>query len=151
MTASDGPPVTILLADDDEDDRLNTLHAFSKHPLANELRFAVDGEDLMNYLRREGPYSNAPRPGLILLDLNMPRKDGREALKEIKEDPELRNIPVVVLTTSGEEEDILRTYDLGANSFIRKPVEFDALVKIMDAIGRYWFQVVELPPSKGKH
>jgi CheY-like chemotaxis protein len=81
----------------------------------------------------------------------MPRKDGREALKEIKEDPELKNIPVVVLTTSGEDEDILRTYDLGANSFIRKPVEFDALVKIIDTIGRYWFQVVELPPSKGKH
>jgi CheY-like chemotaxis protein len=140
-------PITILLVDDDEDDRLNTEHAFGKHRLANELRFAVDGEDLMNYLRRRGEYANAPRPGLILLDLNMPRKDGREALKEIKEDPELRNIPVVVLTTSGEEEDILRTYDLGANSFIRKPVEFDALVKIVDTIGRYWFQVVELPPA----
>jgi CheY-like chemotaxis protein len=143
--------ITILLVDDDEDDRLNTQHAFGKHALASELRFAVDGEDLMNYLRRRGRYANAPRPGLILLDLNMPRKDGREALKEIKEDPELRNIPVVVLTTSGEDEDILRTYDLGANSFIRKPVEFDALVKILDTIGRYWFQVVELPPSKGKH
>jgi len=150
MTPGNGP-ITILLADDDEDDRLNTQHAFAKHHLANELRFAVDGEDLMNYLHRNGPYQHAPRPGLILLDLNMPRKDGREALKEIKQDPELKNIPVVVLTTSGEDEDILRTYDLGANSFIRKPVGFDALVKIIDAIGSYWFQVVELPPSKGRN
>jgi CheY-like chemotaxis protein len=144
-------PITILLADDDEDDRLTTQHAFERHHLANELRFAVDGEDLMDYLYRRGEHANAPRPGLILLDLNMPRKDGREALKEIKEDPELRNIPVVVLTTSGEEEDILRTYNLGANSFIRKPVEFDALVRIIDTLGRYWFQVVELPPTRGDH
>jgi len=151
MTRSTGSN-TILLADDDEDDRLNTQHAFSKHRLADELRFAVDGEDLMNYLRRRGQYQNAPRPALILLDLNMPRKDGREALKEIKEDPELKNIPVVVLTTSGEDEDILRTYNLGANSFIRKPVEFEALVKIVDTIGQYWFHVVELPPvSKGRN
>ena len=149
MTPRNGP-ITILLADDDEDDRLNTQHAFDKNHLADQLRFAVDGEDLMNYLRRRGPYQNAPRPGLILLDLNMPRKDGREALKEIKADPELKNIPVVVLSTSGEEEDILRTYNLGANSFIRKPVEFEALVSIVGMIGRYWFQVVELPPSKGK-
>jgi CheY-like chemotaxis protein len=138
-------PITILLADDDEDDRMNTLHAFRVHHLANELRFAVDGEDLMDYLLKRGRHVDAPRPGLILLDLNMPRKDGREALREIKANPTLRDIPVVVLTTSGEEEDILKTYDLGANSFIRKPVGFDALVKIIDAIGRYWFQVVELP------
>jgi CheY-like chemotaxis protein len=143
-------PITILLADDDEDDRLNTQHAFERQHLANELRFAVDGEDLMDYLHRRGKHADAPRPGLILLDLNMPRKDGREALKEIKENPELRNIPVVVLTTSGEEEDILRTYDLGANSFIRKPVEFDSLVSIVKTLGQYWFQVVELPHPKGE-
>lgn len=140
-------PITILLADDDEDDRMNTQHAFRKHHLVNELRFAVDGEDLMDYLLRRGKHADATRPGLILLDLNMPRKDGREALREIKADPDLRNIPIVVLTTSGEEEDILKTYDLGANSFIRKPVGFDALVRIIDTIDQYWFQVVELPTT----
>ncbi|MCA1584445.1 MAG: response regulator [Acidobacteria bacterium] len=140
-------PITILLADDDEDDRMNTQHAFGQHHLANELRFAVDGEDLMDYLLQRGKHAGAPRPGLILLDLNMPRKDGREALREIKADPDLRNIPVIVLTTSGEEEDILKTYDLGANSFIRKPVGFDALVRIIDTLGQYWFQVVELPTT----
>jgi CheY-like chemotaxis protein len=140
-------PITILLADDDEDDRLNTEHALSRHRLANDLRFAVDGEDLMDFLHRRGRHTNAPRPGLILLDLNMPRKDGREALREIKADASLRNIPVIILTTSGEEEDIIRSYDLGANSYIRKPVAFDALVKIIDTLGQYWFQVVELPRS----
>jgi CheY-like chemotaxis protein len=139
-------PITILLADDDEDDRLNTQHAFSRHRLANDLRFVVDGEDLMDFLHRRGRHKDAPRPGLILLDLNMPRKDGREALREIKADASLRNIPVVILTTSGEEEDIIRSYDLGANSYIRKPVAFDALVHIIDTLGNYWFQVVELPP-----
>jgi CheY-like chemotaxis protein len=141
-------PITILLADDDEDDRLITQHAFARHHLANNLRFVVDGEDLMDFLHRRGKYGQAPRPGLILLDLNMPKKDGREALKEIKADPSLRKIPVVILTTSGEEEDILKTYDLGANSYIRKPVGFEALVKIIDTLGTYWFQVVELPSVK---
>jgi CheY-like chemotaxis protein len=141
-------PITILLADDDEDDRLITQHAFARHHLANDLRFVVDGEDLMDFLHRRGKYGQAPRPGLILLDLNMPKKDGREALKEIKADPSLRKIPVVILTTSGEEEDILKTYDLGANSYIRKPVGFEALVKIIDTLGTYWFQVVELPSVK---
>jgi len=142
-------PITILLADDDEDDRLITQHAFARHHLANDLRFAVDGEDLMDFLHRRGRHGQAPRPGLILLDLNMPKKDGREALKEIKADPALRTIPVVILTTSGEEEDILKTYDLGANSYIRKPVGFDALVRIIDTLGTYWFQVVELPSVNG--
>jgi len=99
----------------------------------------------MLYLRRVGKYADAPRPGLILLDLNMPRKDGREALREIKNDPALRSIPVVILTTSREEEDILRTYDLGANSFISKPVGFDSLVQLASTMTRYWFQLVELP------
>lgn len=141
-------PITILLADDDEDDRLITQHAFARHHLANDLRFAVDGEDLMDFLHRRGKHEQAPRPGLILLDLNMPKKDGREALTEIKADPSLRKIPVIILTTSGEEEDILKTYDLGANSYIRKPVGFEALVKIIDTLGTYWFQVVELPSMK---
>src|ERR1700709_2088762 len=125
-----GKSIVILMADDDADDRLLTREAFEKNHLANDLRVVGDGVELLDYLKRRGKYADpdsSPRPGLILLDLNMPRKDGREALKEIKEDPRLKNIPIVVLTTSGEEEDILKTYDLGANSFIRKPVGFDAL------------------------
>lgn len=138
-------PIVILLADDDEDDQMMTRDAFLRHRLANEFHTVNDGEELMDFLHRRGNYANAPRPGLILLDLNMPRKDGREALKEIKANPELRKIPVVVLTTSQEEEDILRTYDLGASSFITKPVGFESLVKVVDALGYYWFQVVRLP------
>lgn len=141
--------ITILIADDDEDDRFLAEEALQESRLANELQFVEDGEELMEYLQRRGRYegSDAPRPGLILLDLNMPRKDGREALREIKSDPELRSIPVVVLTTSKAEEDILRTYDLGVNSFITKPVTFDGLVDIMRLLGRYWFEIVELPPG----
>src|ERR671929_266704 len=141
-------PITILMADDDPDDREMTREAFAESRLANDLRFVEDGEELMDYLRRRGKYADpasAPRPGLILLDLNMPRKDGREALREIKADPELRSIPVVVLTTSQAEEDIYRTYDLGVSSFITKPVSFEGLVAVMKALGRYWFEIVELP------
>jgi two-component system, response regulator len=137
--------MTILMADDDEDDRRNTEEAFREHHLANEFRTVRDGEELMEFLRRQGRYRDAPRPGLILLDLNMPRKDGREALKEIKSDPALRQIPVVILTTSKAEEDILKTYDLGANSFITKPVGFESLVQLVTTMTRYWFQLVELP------
>jgi two-component system, response regulator len=140
-----GKPLIILMADDDEDDRLNTAEAFREHHLANDFHTVNDGEELMQFLRRQGKYANAPRPGLILLDLNMPRKDGREALREIKGDPALRSIPVVILTTSREEEDILRTYDLGANSFISKPVGFDSLVQLASTMTHYWFQLVELP------
>ena len=120
-------PITILLADDDADDRMLARDALKESRLANELHEVVDGEDLLDYLRQRGRYAEpglAPRPGLILLDLNMPRKDGREALAEIKRDPSLRCIPVVVLTTSQAEQDIFGTYDLGANSFISKPVTF---------------------------
>jgi CheY-like chemotaxis protein len=136
------------LADDDADDRLMAGEALAESRLANDLRFVEDGEELMDYLHRRGRYADpadAPRPGLILLDLNMPRKDGREALEEIKSDPELRKIPVVVLTTSKAEEDIYRTYDLGVNSFITKPVMFESMVDVMKALGRYWFEIVELP------
>ena len=146
-------PITILLADDDADDRVLTREALAESRLANDLRFVEDGEDLLDYLRRRGRYASAessPRPGLILLDLNMPRKDGREALKEIKGDPSLRSIPIVVLTTSKAEEDIYRTYDLGVNSFITKPVTFDGLVGVMRGLGRYWFEIVELPPDSLK-
>ena len=140
--------ITILLADDDADDRMLTKDALDESRVANELLFVEDGEQLMDYLYRRGPYADpqqSPRPGLILLDLNMPRKDGREALKEIKSDPNFRHIPVVVLTTSKAEEDIYRTYDLGVNSFITKPVTFEGLVSIMRGLGRYWFEIVELP------
>jgi CheY-like chemotaxis protein len=141
--------VTILMADDDEEDRELARDALQDARLANEMRFAVDGQDLMDYLRREGAYADpavvAPRPGIILLDLNMPKKDGREALAEIKADPDLRRIPVVVLTTSKDEEDVLRTYDLGVNSFITKPVTFAGLVEVMRTWTRYWFEIVELP------
>src|SRR5437867_2181935 len=140
--------ITILLADDDADDRMMAADALEESRLVNDLRFVEDGEELMDYLRRRGKYADpaaAPRPGLILLDLNMPRKDGRDALREIKAEPELRSIPVVVLTTSQAEEDIYRTYDLGVNSFITKPVNFESLVAVMRALSKYWFEIVELP------
>jgi CheY-like chemotaxis protein len=141
-------PITILLADDDEDDRMLAKDALADSRLANDLRMVEDGEELMDYLLRRGRYTapaDSPRPGLILLDLNMPKMDGREALREIKSDASLRRIPVVVLTTSEAEEDIYRTYDLGANSFVTKPVMFDSLVKVMKDLGQYWFEIVELP------
>ena len=145
--------ITILMADDDADDRLLTLEAMQASRLGNCIRFVEDGQELMEYLKRTGAYAtaDAPRPGLILLDLNMPRKDGRQALQEIKHDPDLRCIPVVVLTTSKTEEDILRTYDLGANSFITKPVTFEGLVDIVRTLRTYWFNIVELPRSNGAH
>lgn len=142
--------VTILVADDDADDRLMIRDALQENRLANDLRFVEDGEELMEYLQGTGRYSDpekCPRPGLILLDLNMPKKDGREALREIKENPRLKGIPVVVLTTSKAEEDIYRTYNLGVNSFITKPVTFESLVTITRELGRYWFEIVELPAA----
>lgn len=143
-------PITILMADDDEEDRMLTRDAWAQSRLANELRFVEDGVELMDYLLRSGKYAHQSdwvRPGLILLDLNMPRKDGREALQEIKADSSLRQIPIVVLTTSDTEEDVLRSYNLGVSSFISKPVTFDSLVDIMRTIAKYWFEIVELPPA----
>ena len=144
-------PITILMADDDADDRRLTQEAFEEARLINDLRFVENGEQLLDYLRRKGPYASpaeAPRPGLILLDLNMPRKDGRTVLKELKSDPELRQIPVVVLTTSKADEDIYKSYDLGVNSYIVKPVTFEALVDILQTLEKYWFEIVELPSYK---
>ena len=141
----------ILMADDDADDRLLAKDALNECKITNALHFVENGEELLDYLRQEGKYAslaNTPRPGLILLDLNMPRKDGREALQEIKADPMLRSIPVVVLTTSKADTDISRIYDLGANSFITKPVSFDALIKVMSDLVHYWFELVELPPQR---
>jgi CheY-like chemotaxis protein len=145
--------ITILMADDDADDRLLAEDAMKESRLGNTFRCVEDGQELMEYLTRRGKYAtaDAPRPGLILLDLNMPRKDGRQALQEIKSDPELRRIPVVILTTSKTEEDVLRSYDLGANSFISKPVTFDRLVEIVRTLGNYWFSIVELPVGAHPH
>lgn len=148
-----GESITILMADDDADDRRLTRDALEESRLANDLRFVENGEELLAYLRRQGKYAAAeasPRPGLILLDLNMPRMDGRTALKEIKADPDLRQIPVTVLTTSKADEDIFRSYDLGVNSYIVKPVTFEALVDILQTLEKYWFEIVELPPSMKK-
>jgi CheY-like chemotaxis protein len=137
------------MADDDADDRLLAKDAIAESKIPIELHFVENGEELMDYLHRRGKYSapSAPRPGLILLDLNMPKKDGREALREIRAHRELRRIPVVMLTTSQADADIGQLYDMGANSFITKPVSFDALVNVMRSVGHYWFQTVELPDS----
>lgn len=140
--------VRILLADDDDDDCMLAREALAESRLLSELYVVRDGEELLDYLYHRGKYINpnsSPRPGLILLDLNMPKKDGREALQEIKNDPKLRQIPVIILTTSKAEEDIHHTYDLGANSFIIKPMDFESLVEVMRTIGKYWFEIVELP------
>jgi len=148
MTKANGNPIVILMADDDADDRMLTRDALEESRVLNELRFVEDGEELMEYLTRKGKYADvkdSPRPGLILLDLNMPKKDGREALKEIKSDPNLRRIPVVIMTTSKAEEDVFRSYDFGASSFITKPVTFDRLVELMRTLGEYWVEFVELP------
>ena len=138
----------ILIADDDDDDCMLTQEALAESRLANTVRIVRDGEELMDYLYNRGQYTDkklAPRPDLIFLDLNMPKKDGREALREIKADSQLRSIPIIVLTTSKAEEDIYRSYDLGANSFIIKPMTFSSLVEVMRAIGKYWFETVKLP------
>jgi len=144
-------PVVILMADDDADDRLLAKDALAECRIPGELQFVENGEELLDYLLRRGSYAqppSLPRPGLILLDLNMPKKDGREALREIKAHPDLRKIPVVVLTTSKVDTDISEIYDLGANSFISKPVTFDALVNVMKVLGNYWCEVVELPDKQ---
>jgi CheY-like chemotaxis protein len=144
-------PITILVCDDDEDDRMLTRQALEDAHISNTVRFVEDGEQLLDYLYQRGKFAGevglAPRPGLILLDLNMPKLDGREVLKAIKEDPSLRDIPVVVLSTSRLDEDIARSYKLGVNSFITKPVTFSGLVEAMNVLGRYWLEIVELPPA----
>ena len=141
-------PLPILMAEDDEDDRLLAQDAFVESKLSNPVFFVHDGEELLDYLYNRGRYASKekfPLPGLILLDLNMPRKDGREALKEIKSDAKLRQIPIIVLTTSKEEEDIVRSYSLGVSSFITKPVTFEQLVEVIQCIGQYWFEIVSMP------
>lgn len=146
--ADDRHQVTILMADDDEDDRLMAREALEEARWSNDIFFVENGEELLDYLHHRGKYSNpadSPHPGLILFDLNMPKKDGREALREIKADQNLRHIPIVILTTSKAEDDIFKTYRLGVNSFITKPVSFEGLVDVMNTLAKYWFQIVELP------
>lgn len=141
-------PVTILIADDDPEDQRLTGEALAEYELAKSIRFVADGEELLDYLYHRGKYADgasAPRPGLILLDLNMPRKDGREALREIKQDPALRLIPVTVLTVSDAETDIRRVYDLGANSYLCKPLSFSGLIEAMKLWSRFWLDTAELP------
>lgn len=144
-------PITILMADDDPDDRQLTREAFEESRLGNDLRFVEDGEELLDYLFRRGKYTDpesSPRPGIILLDLNMPRKDGREALQVIRSEPSFRPIRVIILTTSKAEEDMLKSYDLSAASYITKPVTFERLVEVVRALGRYWLEIVELPADE---
>ncbi len=138
------------MADDDEDDRLLTQDALAESRVLNELHFVEDGVELLEYLERKGKFADkevSPRPGLILLDLNMPRMDGREALEAIKANPNLKGIPVVILTTSKQEEDMVKGYNLGAASYITKPVTFDGLVDLMKTLGKYWVEFVELPST----
>jgi len=145
-----GEPITILMADDDADDRQMTREAFQQARVANDLRFVENGAELMDYLHHRNKFRDpalSPPPGLLLLDLNMPLKDGREALREIKADPRLKGIRIVVMTTSAAEEDVCRSYQLGAESFITKPVSFAGLVDVIQAMGRYWLEIVELPRS----
>jgi two-component system, response regulator len=139
--------INILIADDDPDDRLMARDALVQTLSVEGVFFVEDGEELMDYLHHNGKFSNgnAPRPDLILLDLNMPRKNGAEALQEIRQDPNLRHIPIVVLTTSKEEEDIYKSYEVGVNSFITKPVTYESLLSTMKILGKYWFEIVELP------
>lgn len=141
-------PVTIAIAEDDPDDRMMIQDAFRDCQIANPVDFLEDGEALMQYLRREGEYGNllgTDLPGMILLDLNMPRKDGREALAEIKSDPDLRHIPVIVMTTSRSPDDVSVTYDIGANSYVAKPIHYEELLDVLQTLGKYWLDVVDLP------
>ncbi len=152
-----GRSIQLLMAEDDPDDRLLARDALAESRLANDLKMVEDGEKLMDYLYRRNRYADpaaSPRPDLMLIDLNMPRKDGREAIREIKADRELKKIPIVVLTTSQADEDICRSYELGVASYISKPVTFEGLVAVMMTIGMYWFDIVELPgkpPAGSEH
>ena len=142
--------LTIIIAEDDPDDRLLLKDAFDESRVSNPLVFVNDGEELMDYLHRRGSYENLPEdvlPGIILLDLNMPKKDGPTALKEIKDSKAFQHIPVVILTTSKADEDIVRTYGLGGSSFITKPVTFEGLCDVVKTLKHYWFEIVALPPS----
>jgi CheY-like chemotaxis protein len=141
-------PIEVLLVEDDPGDVLMTQEAFAEHKVRNRLAVVSDGEEAIAYLRREGRFSDAVRPDLVLLDLNLPRRDGRQVLEEIKSDEQLRQIPVVVLTTSQADEDILRSYELHANAYVTKPVDFDQFISVVRQIDQFFVSVVKLPPRK---
>jgi chemotaxis family two-component system response regulator Rcp1 len=147
MSPEEGMPISILLVEDNAGDVRLTKEALKEGRVANTLHVVVDGVEALQFLRREGKYADAPRPDLILLDLNLPRLDGRQVLSEVKKDPELKRIPIVVLTTSKAEEDVLKTYDLYANCYIAKPVEFDKFVGVIKMIDQFWLTIVKLPPT----
>ena len=142
---SSGKPIAVLLVDDDPGDVVLVTEAFEHNKVSNQLHTVQDGVEALAFLRREAPYENAPVPDLILLDLNLPRKDGREVLQEVKKDDALRRIPVVVLTTSKAEEDVLRSYDLHANAYVTKPVDFDRFIEVVRQIDEFFVSVVKLP------
>jgi CheY-like chemotaxis protein len=139
-------PIEVLLVEDDPGDVLMTREAFADHMVGNRLTVVSDGAEALAYLHREGEFADAPRPDLILLDLNLPRRDGREVLADIKADEELQQIPVVVLTTSQAEEDVLRSYQLHANAYVAKPVDFEAFINVVRQIAQFFVSVVKLPP-----
>jgi len=145
-SSSGGRPIQILMVEDNPDDIELTVEALKDARVANHLTAVQDGEEALSYLRCRGKYAQANRPDLILLDLNMPRKNGRDVLREIKNDPQLKRIPVVILTTSQAEDDILHTYDLHANCYITKPVDFNQFLKVVRSIEDFWLTVVKLPP-----
>jgi two-component system response regulator len=141
---------TVLLAEDDADDQALIKRAFERSRFVNDVRIVENGEELMDYLQHRGAYTDpaeAPWPGLILLDLNMPLKSGREALREIKQNPRLRAIPIIILTTSASESDVQESYSTGANAYITKPVTFDGLTHAVQALDRFWFELVHLPSA----
>jgi CheY-like chemotaxis protein len=147
MPRVNAQPIEILMIEDNPSDVRLTMEAFKDAKVRNRMHVAVDGEDAMVFLRREGRYSEAPKPDLILLDLNLPKKNGREVLAEIKADSELKRIPVVILTTSDDEKDIMTAYDLHVNAYVKKPVDLDQFIKIVEAVEDFWLTVVKLPPK----
>ena len=151
MKFGNGTPIEILLVEDSRGDVRLTQEALKEAKVANNLSVVDDGEKALRFVRKEGEYAEAPRPDLILLDLNLPRKDGREVLEEIKSDPELRAIPVVILTTSRAEEDVLRAYNLYANCYITKPIDFGQFMEVVRTIEQFWLTVVKLPPNGDSH
>ena len=146
--AEEVAPVEILLVEDNPGDHRLTTEAMHEGKVYNNLHWAKDGVEALDFLKRRGKFANAPRPDIILLDLNLPKKDGREVLSEIKQDDDLRSIPVVILTTSQAEEDVLRSYDLHANCYVTKPVDLDKFIVVVQSIDRFWLNVVTLPPCK---
>ena len=150
MTEKSGRPIEILLVEDNPGDVRLTREAFKKGKVLNNLHVVNDGVEAIVFLRREGKYASAVRPDIILLDLNLPKKDGREVLAEIKDDPDLKRIPVVILTVSGVEEDIIKTYNLHANCYITKPVDLDRFFEVVKAIEDFWLVIVKLPPNGSK-